>query len=373
MTLRERILAVYAGRRPDRVPFMLDLSHWFYHKNRLPWDLSRSYDQPEYELIDYHRRNGVGFYLPNLGSFYGAQYAAGYSASVKKHDRQGETAITWSLHTPRGSISRTRIWHEISYSWAIAEWSLRTESDLQILGDALSQRSFQPLWERYENWRTAVGDEGVVYVSPGYSAMGQLLNYWMGVEGVIFAIADWPETMRRVVDQINTSQLQLIDLLAESPAEIIMMGDNFSSDIQPPQFFARWSADYYREAIRRLHAAGKKVAIHIDGRLRGALKMFAELGADCADAVTPTPMGDLTPPECAAEAGPDLILSGGVSPDLWLPATPESRFVAAVRAWLALRREHPRLIANAGDQVPPGADEKRIGLMRDVVETEGRF
>ena len=51
MTQRERILAVYRGRTPDVVPFMLDLSHWFYHKNRKPWDLSRPYERPEDDLI----------------------------------------------------------------------------------------------------------------------------------------------------------------------------------------------------------------------------------------------------------------------------------------------------------------------------------
>jgi hypothetical protein len=31
------------------------------------------------------------------------------------------------------------------------------------------------------------------------------------------------------------------------------------------------------------------------------------------------------------------------------------------------------MIANAGDQVPPGADEDRIEIMRDMVEEFGRF
>ena len=72
MTLRERILSVYRGETPDAVPFMLDLSHWFYHRERLPWDLSTVYEEPESQLIDYHRRAGVGFYVPNLASFYSA-------------------------------------------------------------------------------------------------------------------------------------------------------------------------------------------------------------------------------------------------------------------------------------------------------------
>jgi hypothetical protein len=151
------------------------------------------------------------------------------------------------------------------------------------------------------------------------------------------------------------------------------MGDNFSGDIQPPAFFREWSRPFYERAIQRLHRAGKFVAVHIDGRLRGMLNAFAELGADCADAVTPRPMGDLTPAECRDEAGPNLILSGGVSPTLWLPEASEAEFRRAMLDWLELRKRSPRLIANAGDQVPPHAVEDRIFIARDMVETYGRY
>lgn len=151
------------------------------------------------------------------------------------------------------------------------------------------------------------------------------------------------------------------------------MLDNFSSDIQPPHFFDEWSRPFYQEAIRRLHAAGKYVAVHIDGRLSGSLGMFAEVGADCADAVTPVPMGDLTPQQCRDEAGDDLILSGGVSPDLWLPRVDVEKFNDAVIRWLDLKKRSGGLIAGAGDQVPPGADEDRIKIMRDLVELHGRY
>lgn len=86
MTPKERIEAVYRGNTPDQVPFMLDLSHWYYHKNRLSWDLSKSYDEPEYELIDYHKRHGVGFYMPNLGSFFSVSDPDDVTTSVAKSD-----------------------------------------------------------------------------------------------------------------------------------------------------------------------------------------------------------------------------------------------------------------------------------------------
>ena len=101
--------------------------------------------------------------------------------------------------------------------------------------------------------------------------------------------------------------------------------------------------------------------------------MIRDAGADCGDAITPTPMGDLSPAECRAEAGLDFILSGGVSPDLWLPNAPVELFKQKAIEWLALSKTSPRLIANAGDQVPPGADEDRIKIMRDLVEEHGRY
>jgi hypothetical protein len=84
-------------------------------------------------------------------------------------------------------------------------------------------------------------------------------------------------------------------------------------------------------------------------------------------------MGDLTPRECREEAGPDFILSGGIPPNLWLPYVDTETFKKAVLDWLELRKLGPRLIAAAGDQVPPGAVEERIEIARDLVEKHGRY
>jgi hypothetical protein len=350
---------------------MLDLSHWFCHHSGKRWDLSISWDRPARELIDYHRESGVGFYLPPLVSFFDVEYGPGVRATTTRSDDGMQ--ITWRFETPLGSIQRTRIWEEASWSWGIREWPVQDERQLRVLGAALSSRTYRPRWDRYLQWNRAVGDLGVVYMPVGYSAMGHLLGYWMGVERTAYATMDFPDALREEVDRVNENLLSLVALVAQSPAEVIFMGDNFSSDIQPPGFFDTWSRAYYTEAVRRLHAAGKHVSVHVDGRLRGALRMIRQTGADCADAVTPTPLGDLTPEQCRDEAGRDFILSGGVSPDLWRPEVPMDVFSKAVLRWLELRLQSPRLIANAGDQVPPGAEERRIEVMRDLVDAHGRY
>ena len=373
MTLRERILSVYAGERPDAVPCMLDLSHWFYHRQKQPWDLSVAYEKPEYDLIDYHRRNRIGFYLPNLASFYSTSYPDDVRLTTTKSTTNGSPAIRWRIETPSGAIERERVWNEVTYSWQIDAWGISDEQGLKVFREAMSRRRFEPQWEKYRAWTEQVGDTGVVYLPLGYSGMGYLLNLWMGVEGVSYAIVDFEDAMRETVEAVNANLLDLVDLACTSPAEVVIFTDNFSSDVQSPAFFAKWTRAYYLELVRRLHAAGKYVAVHIDGRLKGALQMIRETGADCADAVTPKPMGDLTPAQCREEAGPGFMLSGGIPPTVWLPNVPLESFRASVMDWLALRISSARLIANAGDQVPPGAEESRIALLRDLVEEYGRY
>ena len=71
-------------------------------------------------------------------------------------------------------------------------------NDLRVLGYALGSQAYTPYWDRYRSWVDAVGDMGVVYLPAGYSAVGHLLHYWLGVQGTVYAAADWPVTVNAV-------------------------------------------------------------------------------------------------------------------------------------------------------------------------------
>lgn len=373
MTERERLLSVYRGKTPDRVPFFLDLSHWFYHRHKFPFDLSQQPAEPDLPLIEYHKKVDAGFYIPNLALFYDTCYPPDVVSTATKKMGPSGLEIIWRIDTPVGMIERRRRWEKKSYSWNISKWGVTTEQDLRVLKYALSRAEWIPAFDRFQRWTEAVGDCGVPYMPVGYSAMGHLLSLWMGIENTIYATVDMPNVMDETVKTINQNLLKCVDMVCKSSAEIIFMGDNFSSNIQPPRFFQRWSAPFYREAFKRIKAAGKHSSVHVDGRLRGLLREFACIGADCIDAVTPAPMGDLTPAQCREEAGAHLILSGGVPPSIWGQEASDEEFQSAVLGWIEMGKENPRLIAAAGDQVPPGAPEYRIEMMREVIEKYGRY
>ena len=373
VTERRRILDVLNRQTPDRVPFMLDMSHYYYHKYNKEWNILNGYVEPEHDLIAFNKQFGAGFYVPNQMLLFSSKHTSGVEPKVEVIDVNGCPEIHWRYETPIGAIERVRVWEPSSYSWAIKRWGVTTEQDLKVLGYVMEHRAFTPLIENYIKWDGAVGDDGFIYLLPGYSAMGHILHYWMGVEQTVYACEDWNATMHEVVDQINDSCLKIVGMLADYPAPAAVMGDNFSADIQPPSFFNEWSAPFYRKAIDIFHKKGIKVALHVDGKLRGAIDMVKNCGADVVDAVTPPPMGDLTPAQCREEAGPALILSGGVSPDLFLPDAPAEAFKRAVIDWLEIRKESPALILAAGDQVPPGAEEDKLYMMHELVEKYGRY
>ena len=375
MTPRERILAVYNGQTPDRVPYMLDLSHYYLHRFQKPWDLCNGYPEPDYGMIDFNRSMGAAFYMPNQAIFSKTQYVNDVKASVQTRSVNGVPEIVWRYDTPLGSIERIRVWNKNTYSWPIKKWGVVTEKEVEILAYAMSSSRYTPLPKNYDAWADYVGDDGVVYLGAGYSAIGYLMSYWMGVENTIYAIDDFEDVMAEAVHRINENILEQVRIMAsEFRAPVILMGDNFSSDVQPPSFFAQWSKDFYTKAIQIFHDHGKKVAVHVDGKQKGALAMLRDAGADAIDAVTPGSVGRYTPSQARAEAGDKLILSGGIPNELWYAKyAAMEQFEDAVKQWLALKDLSPALIAAAGDQVPPGAEEARIRRMGELVEEYGYY
>ncbi len=367
MTERERLLKVLKGETPDRVPWFADLGHWYRAESGGKWNLFNINNCTK-EVTDLHREVKAGWYI-EVGSLHEEYYEDGVS---RQRELEGDYAVE-RIQTCLGEIIMKRRWNPVSYSWDITKLMVETVKDLEILLYAVERRKFIP---RYENWQyieQTGGDTGLGFPNLGYTGLGSLISYYMGVQNTVYAIYDHPDMMERYISTFNRKQLELVDIYCKSPAPHLIFTDNLSGDIQSPDIFIPYSAGQYKTIAERFHAAGKTVSAHLDGMLGGIIGIVAECGIDVADACTPKPTGDMTPLEIREQAGNNMILMGGISPVKWLPETNEKDFIAHVREWLDLRKINSRLVLSAGDQVPPGTDIKRIRLVYDLVEEFGRF
>jgi hypothetical protein len=367
MTERERLIKVLRKETPDRVPWFADLGHWYRSETGTEWNLFTISNLTK-EMTDLHKEVKAGWYI-EVGSLCEEYYEEGVT---RERYIVNKSAIE-CFHTPIGDISMERKWNPISYSWDVIQRMVNSTEDLRILMHAIERRHYVP---RYENWdliEEIGGDVGLGFPSLGYTGLGSLISYYMGVQNTIYAIYDEPELIGDYIRMYNGKQLELADIYCGSPAPHLFFGDNLSNDIQPPELFKKYSFGHYKNIADRFHNAGKTVSAHLDGRLRNIIGLVAKAGIDVADACTPAPAGDLEPSEIRRQAGNDIILFGGISPDMWLPETSEKDFIDHVKKWLDLRKVSSNLVQSAGDQVPPGTKLERIKLVYEIVEEYGRY
>ncbi len=367
MSERERLLKVLKGETPDRVPWFADLGHWYRAESGEMWNLFEINNCTK-EIADLHREVKAGWYI-EVGSLHEEYYEDGV---VRERELVGEKVVE-TYKTPIGEISMIRLWNPTSSSWDIEKLMVEKARDLEILLYAVERRHFRPKYENWNHMESIGGDIGLPFPGIGYTGLGSLMSYYMGVENTVYAIYDEPELLDQYITTYNQKQMELIDIYCKSPAPHIIFGDNLSSDVQPPELFRRYSFGHYKNIADRLHQAGKTVSAHLDGKLNNIIGVVAEAGIDVADACTPAPTGDLKPAEIRRQAGNQMVLMGGISPSKWLPSTSEKDFIEHVREWLDLRKVSCRLVQSAGDQVPPGTELKRIKLVYDLVDEYGRY
>ncbi len=366
MTPRERLLAVYCGRKPDCVASLADLSYWRAGNGGgkfIPGKTNGANFDVVGQLLELHRQTRAAIHL-NVGCFYNVRYEGG----VKSESGIRGEMYHHRFETPYGVVEEIREWSDTTFSWPITHHMVQTIEDLKIIRHVAENTRYSADWDLYREADRLVGDLGLPVVGTPYTGMGFLMSRYAGVENTVLFAMDEPEEFVATVEAINASHRSVFRLMAEGPSQALIVSDNLSSDVQSPPWFRKYSAAHYRWMAETAHACGKPLATHIDGRLRGLLKAVVELGIDAADAVTPAPWGDLTPEECRTEAGDRLVLSGGVPPSDFHPRVSLAAFERSVEAWLALADRSPALIVAPGDQLPPDGELSRVTRMVEMAE-----
>jgi len=286
MTPKERILSTVRGELADRVPFF----HYWRHMQT---------GQAERECRN--RGMGVCWVRPC------------YIASmphVEVTERQevttGASEIVRTYHTPVGSVSLrerrdagTEQWKALR-SWRdITPWQterlIKKPEDYDIVKFMVEDTEYKPYYFPIEQAQDWLGEDGVVIAGLPHSPMQMLLINWIGTDGGRFYIHyfRYRDKVEELYKALDESYERLYEIAAESPADIVLFGDNIDGLLVDPRLFKRYYIPVYEKCARILHDKGKVMATHMDGRL-GVLKdLIAKCPQDIIEAFHPPPMGDL--------------------------------------------------------------------------------
>jgi len=366
MNLEERILAVFFGKEPDVMPWFADLTYWYrakLYRNEMP----NKY-LGERGRIRLYRDLGCGsheelYNLPGKITYYNTKCIN----SVETF-RDGSIIREERYSTPVGSITAVRKFIPKSVSSPYVKYAVATRQDLKVLQYLYKNQEFKPdyslQYERLKNWK------GIGFVSslPPRTPFQRLIVVWAGVVNTIKLMIREPEELEETIQVMSEADDPIYEAICESPAPGVYFGENITSEVISPRIFKKYHAPYYKKRAEQLHAAKKFIYVHIDGTLKGVLPLMASTGVDCAQSVTPAPVGDVSVKKLREIAGPKIILWGGLPGVYFSSLYPEKSLHHIALDVIKYHLEGHKFIMGVADQVPPDGDIKRVKMITDLVE-----
>jgi hypothetical protein len=362
MNERERLTAVFDNRPCEALPWYADLSY-LYAGMQVRGTLSKRFEGAE-GYLEFHRELGAGicFYAPMLWT---QQYTYGVTEQTRV---QGDVSVT-TIQTPMGEARQAQQYMPEAYTWGVTEHFVKGIRDLRVMRYAWEHRTVEPNYRQFEETDRLWGPSGcAVGLAPITSSLLQmLLTRWAGVTATMELYMDHREELDEIIASIQEADDPIFDILCESPCRLIEFPENLSAEITGRRLFEQYNAPYYKRRIDALHKAGKKVSIHNDGTLRGTFDLLGKCGFDAVEAVTPAPVGDIPLDRLRAEAGPGIIIWGGLPGVLFSPCYTEEQFERHLQKAISVLRTDGRCVLGVADQVPPDGLISRVKRVREAI------
>jgi len=366
MTPRERILTILRGEQPDQVPWNGDLDYWatsLIKTGKKPAGFIQSDD-----YIQWHKDLGVGFYLQGYFPYKQITENCEIREWEEGHRKYKE------IITPIGSVRECWEYIPISFSDGPIEHLLKTQEDIPVMKFIYENTRFEPDYDYAEQRLHQVGDQGVVLCYTPKSPFMHLLALEAGIMSLTMCAMMVPDEFQELLDVMKVVFDQAAQIAVDSPAEVLMIPENLSSEMVGPDFFERYMRRYQEEWTKKIREAGKYSYIHIDGTLRGLLKEEASVGFSVMEALTPDPVGDLKIEDFADYCGETNSIFWGGIPGVYFTANvSEEEFERHVKHVLSIMTKEPRYVLGVADQVPPDGLEQRVKRVAELVNQYGKY
>lgn len=288
-----------------------------------------------------------------------------YDETVKVYWEKEGNIDRQVIETPVGTL--TQELETVSTSWAkrTKKWLVCSEEDLKIMTYVEQHTNWAYSQEHFDKTYAEWGDLGAPCVFIPRISVQRLYIDLMGVEQGVYALYDYPETVEEYFAALRECHFRLIDVINESPIDIINFGDNVHSGTLSPALFEQYVLPEYKLRCERLHKAGKFTYAHFDGDNRGLMEFYQQTGMDGIEAITPKPQGDVEMKEVKKFLG-DMFLVDGIPAVYFDKTYPEEVLVDCVHEILDLFA--PNLILGISDEISSTGDIERIRLVGKIVD-----
>ncbi len=260
MNERDRVIAVMRRQRPDRVPWVARLELWY--NARLATDTL-----PErfrgMSLWDIDRALGIG--IRTLADVVRLE-TDGFETRVT---HRGDEIITEYV-TPVGTARTVQVYNELMRTSGVTspylvEHMIKEVGDYDLAEYVLEHTWPVPSYEVFEKIAQQIGGDGFVLGGRIECPYQHWIVRLAGYEAGFVHLVEHTERVERFLRFLTDWTRQICRVMLDSPAEMILSGDNFDGTITHPRLFRKYCVPFFQEFTADLHRRGKWLASHIDG------------------------------------------------------------------------------------------------------------
>jgi len=371
MTNRERLLAIMAGKSPDRIPWIPRLQSW-YNAHVVQGTLPAEYEGLSLRQIE--RKLGMGTAARDARIFTVEQ-----RGDIETERREeGNTTLT-IYHTPAGVVStRYRGSEELARVGIGAleiEHMIKGPEDFAAVEYMVQNQFYEPDYAAYRAYEAEIGEDGYPMTQVGDAPFHHYLQKLAGYQTAYYLPADYPEKVEHLIGLMEELERErLWPVVADSPARMILHGVHFDSSMTPPPHFSRYISPYYRDFSALLRERGKTLTTHADSDCRLILPHLKEAGFGMAETFTTYPQVSCTLEEARRAWGRQVIIWGGVPSVLLMEETySEASFDDYMRQIFRTVAPGDAFILSVSDMVMPGTKVDRLKRIAEMVEAWGAY
>jgi len=195
------------------------------------------------------------------------------------------------------------------------EWVIKDIEDYDIVKYIIENTEYFARYEDFLRAENVLGDDGIVAAITPKSPLQSMLLNLMGYKRFFLDARKQRKEFDDLFRVLTKKQLEMYQVVADSPAEVVLCDDNINGIVTNPTLFENYVIPFYDKVIQILHSKNKIFMVHCDGKLRSLKDLIGKSKIDVVEAFTPPPVGDL-PLKEAKTAWKDKIIWAN------FPATP---------------------------------------------------
>ena len=254
--------------------------------------------------------------------------------------------------------------------WRV-EWLIKRPKDYEVVKFIVEDVVYEPCYGDFLDTEKELGEDGVVFGGVGYTPLMQLIVQFMGFQKFAVELYRHHEELEDLIKVLDKRFEEVCHISADSPAEIIKVGDNTDSMLISPKLFEDYCLPYFQKYAKILHSKGKTVMSHMDGRLKILKHLIGKTGLNIIEAFTPPPGGDLSIREARGAWGEEMTI--------WINV-PEAIFlyeVSIIKEYVIklLREMAPGrgLLFGITEDIPESRFEVGLNTFVSTVQKYGRY